>query len=159
MQCQFNKGKINKSRFFSMCVIRNLQKNFNIIWQPPISRQPPLPPFCLRPPFLAKIFRPLPSHHLHQFWKSATSPHFMKVGWGGGGEGGGSELWRMLKTTEKLVQKAPLLFIFVIKSFSHYLKSLPPFLYLVGWLSVSLFHTAYVSFSACISCEETMSYP
>ena len=38
--------------------MRNLQKNHNIIWQLPISRQ--TPHFALPPPFLAKIFRPSP---------------------------------------------------------------------------------------------------
>ena len=39
--------------------MKNLQKNLNIIWQPPITRQPP-PPLAY-PPFLTKIFRPPPA--------------------------------------------------------------------------------------------------
>ena len=38
--------------------MRNLQKNFKIIWQPPISRL--IAPCCPNAPFLVKIFRPPP---------------------------------------------------------------------------------------------------
>ena len=67
-------------KFFSPChIMRNLQKNLNIIWQPLISRHPP-PPFCFTPsPFLAKIFRP--SSISINFEK--IEPLFMK-GVGGG---------------------------------------------------------------------------
>ena len=60
------KRKIITSRFFPWCTMRDLQKNLNIILQPPnfwITS-----PFC-RPPFLAKIFR---HPYFHQFWKSWT---------------------------------------------------------------------------------------
>ena len=56
-----NKGKINTARFFHMlqCIIRDLQKNLNIIWQP--TRFTPPPFFILPyPPFPANIFRPPP---------------------------------------------------------------------------------------------------
>ena len=60
-------------------IMRNLQKNLIVIWQPPlpISGQPtpstpPPPSICYIPPLLAKI---LGSHpHFHQFWKSWAPP-------------------------------------------------------------------------------------
>ena len=55
--------------------MRNLQKNLNIIWQPPITRQPS-PHFRL-PLFLAKIFRPSPAPSLPSIWKK-SNPHLMK---------------------------------------------------------------------------------
>ena len=50
--------KRNKSRFFLRCIMRNLQKNLNIIWQSSISKQ--ISPSCLDPSFLANIFKPRP---------------------------------------------------------------------------------------------------
>ena len=42
-----NKGKINTTKFLC-CIMRNLQKNLNIMWQSRISRQTnPLPIFAL----------------------------------------------------------------------------------------------------------------
>ena len=57
-----NKGKINTSR---RCIIRNLQKNLNIIRQPP---------------FLDKSLHfALPPLFKQQFWESPISINFEKV--------------------------------------------------------------------------------
>ena len=70
-----NKGKINTSRFCS-CIVRNLKKNINVIWQTLFLVKPS--PFCLAPPFLAKISR---TPHFHKVLKSQTPlPPFMKRG-------------------------------------------------------------------------------
>ena len=55
-----NKGKINTTRFFHMlqCIIRDLQKNLNIIWQP-TRFTAPLLHFAL-PPISSKHFQPSP---------------------------------------------------------------------------------------------------
>ena len=50
-----NKEKLNTSRFLC-CIMRNLQKNLNLIWQPPISRQTPHP-FYLIPLFWQNFSR------------------------------------------------------------------------------------------------------
>ena len=56
-----NKGKINTTRFFHMlqCIIRDLQKNLNIIWQPTRFTPPPPSSFCLTPHF-QQTFSDLP---------------------------------------------------------------------------------------------------
>ena len=67
-----------KQLFGSTCLLtkEKLQKNLNIILQPPpppISRQAPILPY---PPFLAKIFRPLPFPSILK----KLNPCFMKEG-------------------------------------------------------------------------------
>ena len=57
--------------------MRNLQKNLHIIWQPPTSRHPPLPPNLPYPPFLANILRlPFPS----VLKKLNPAPHLWRMG-------------------------------------------------------------------------------
>ena len=107
---------------------------------PQFLDNPPPPQFCLPPPphpTSSKNFQISPPH-FPQFWKSR--PTSLYEGWVGGRGGGESELWRMLKTTEKTSSKSSssicfsfLLFIFVIKSFSHCPKGLMPLLYLVDF--------------------------
>ena len=125
---------------------------------PPFLDDPP--PFCLSLPFLAKILRPPPP--FASILKKSNLPPLYE----GGGKGGGvvrtmknvKNYWKTSSKSSTFIYFSFLLFIFVIKSFSHCPKGLPPLLYLIGWLSVSLFHSAYVSFLACIGCKETMSY-
>ena len=57
--------------------MRNLKKNLHIIWQPPTSRHPPLPPNLPYPPFLANILRlPFPS----VLKKLNPAPHLWRMG-------------------------------------------------------------------------------
>ena len=64
---------------FSLCsIMRNLQKNVNIIWQTPHFQTKPPPPISLSPPFLAKIFRTHPFPLILK--KSTTSPPLFMTG-------------------------------------------------------------------------------
>ena len=47
-----NKGTIKTSRFFFICyIMKNLQKNLNIIWQPPLlDKSPPYLALPIPPP-------------------------------------------------------------------------------------------------------------